>query len=195
MLRDGGVGAGQEHPEVGVMRQRRPHLLTAHPPLVTVAHGAGLQRGHVGACAGLAEELTPCGPTAGDVGEVPTPLLVVAPGEDGRSRHVHTHAGRSPGEAAPPQLVDDLHRVGPPEAAPRPLAGPRGGRPAGGPEPIPPLAEGQVGVPMVVQPPRELACDADGSSSVTARLPIPRESARGAASSSRSGGSRPRYGP
>ena len=37
-----GVGTGQEHAAVGVLRTGGPHLLAVYDPLVTVRHRAGL---------------------------------------------------------------------------------------------------------------------------------------------------------
>ena len=59
VLRRVGIGAGDEDAELRVLGERRPDLLAVHDPLVAVAHGAGAERGQVGARAGLAEELAP----------------------------------------------------------------------------------------------------------------------------------------
>src|ERR1019366_9372725 len=53
------VGAGEEDPEVGVVRPRCPHLLTVYHPLVAVDFGPGRQTGEVGAGGRLAEQLAP----------------------------------------------------------------------------------------------------------------------------------------
>ena len=59
VLRDVGIGAGQEHADVGDLRARRPHLLPVDDPLVAVTHRRGGEAGEVGPGAGLAEELAP----------------------------------------------------------------------------------------------------------------------------------------
>ena len=81
------VGAGQEDAEVAVLRAGRPHLLTVHHPLVTVAHGPGGEPGEVAAGARLAEELAPHLVAAQHRREVALALLVRAVGDDGRPRH------------------------------------------------------------------------------------------------------------
>ena len=53
VLGDVPVGAGDEHPVLGLLAARRPHLLAVDDPLVAVALGPGLQAGEVGAGAGL----------------------------------------------------------------------------------------------------------------------------------------------
>ena len=58
-LRDVGIGAGEQHAEVGEVRPRGPHLLAGHEPVVAVALGARRERREVGARAGLAEQLAP----------------------------------------------------------------------------------------------------------------------------------------
>ena len=47
VLGDVGVGAGQQHAEVGVLAARGPHLLAVDDPLVAVLDGPGLQAGQV----------------------------------------------------------------------------------------------------------------------------------------------------
>ena len=54
-----GVGAGEQHAEVGHLATRRPHLLAVDHPLVAVALGAGAEPGEVRSGPGLAEELAP----------------------------------------------------------------------------------------------------------------------------------------
>ena len=85
MLRHVGVGAGEQHAEVGDLRAGRPHLLTVDDPLVAVADRLGLQAGEVGAGARLAEELAPRLLAGDDVGQEPRALLVGAVGDDGRA--------------------------------------------------------------------------------------------------------------
>ena len=53
------IGAHQAEDPVGVLRQRGPGLLAVDDVVVAVALGRGLQRGEVGAGAGLGEALAP----------------------------------------------------------------------------------------------------------------------------------------
>ena len=59
VLRLVGVGAGDEHPAVGQVGHRVPHLLAVDHPLVAVLHRPGAEAGQVGAGARLAEQLAP----------------------------------------------------------------------------------------------------------------------------------------
>src|SRR5205823_1051497 len=54
-----GIGARDEHPPARDVRERGPHLLSVHDPLVAVAHRTRREAGHVAAGAGFAEELAP----------------------------------------------------------------------------------------------------------------------------------------
>ena len=54
-----GIGAGEQHAEVGPVAARGPHLLAVDDPLVAVELGAGVEPGEVGAGARLAEQLAP----------------------------------------------------------------------------------------------------------------------------------------
>ena len=64
VLRGVGIGARREPDVVGVLRVRREDLLAVDDVVVAVADGARLERGEVGAGAGLgvadAEESSPC---------------------------------------------------------------------------------------------------------------------------------------
>ena len=71
-----GVGAGDEHAEVGDLAARGPHLLTVDDPLVAVAARPCVETGEVGAGAGLAEELAPRLLAGDDVAHVPVDLLL-----------------------------------------------------------------------------------------------------------------------
>ena len=59
MLGDVGVGAGEQHAEVGDLAAGRPDLLAVDDPLVAVLDRLGREAGEVGAGAGLAEQLAP----------------------------------------------------------------------------------------------------------------------------------------
>ena len=112
MLGHVGVGAGQQHPEVGVLATRGPHLLAVDDPLVAVLDGAGLQAGQVRTGLGLAEELTP-GLLAGhDVAHVEVDLLLGAVGGDGRRGQQQPKAGRGPQGAECGELLLDQDHVG-----------------------------------------------------------------------------------
>ena len=94
MLGHLGVGAGQEHAEVGVLAARGPHLLAVDDPLVAVLDRPRLQAGQVRARLGLAEELAP-GLLAGhDVAHVEVDLLLGAVGGDGRGGQQQAQPGR-----------------------------------------------------------------------------------------------------
>src|SRR6266540_6392851 len=54
-----GVGASEQHGEVGAVRPRRPHLLPVHDPLVAVAHRTRREGSQIRARTGLAEQLAP----------------------------------------------------------------------------------------------------------------------------------------
>ena len=84
VLRHVGVGAGDEHAEVGHLAAGGPHLLAGDDPLVAVLDGTGLQAGEVGAGAGLAEQLAPGLLAGDDVADVEVDLLLRAVGGDRR---------------------------------------------------------------------------------------------------------------
>ena len=123
---------------------RRPHLLAVDDPLVAVLDRRGLQAGEVGAGAGLAEELAP-GLLAGDDGRtywsicscVPWVAMVGA----ASSRPSPPGAPSAPNSAI--SLLHATRRrraTGPCRTA----LGQRRRRPAGG-QPLPPLADGELG--------------------------------------------------
>ena len=82
-----GVGARHEHAPLGVVGQRRPHLLPGDEPVVAVAHRARLDRGEVRARAGLGEALAPDLLGREDRLQVAALLLVAAVGDDRRAAH------------------------------------------------------------------------------------------------------------
>ena len=96
VLRLLGVGAGDEHAVLGFVRERGPHLLAVEDPLVSVALGAGLQAGDVGAGAGLGEHLAPHRLGRDVVGHEPPLLLLGAELVEDRQAHAvadHEAAG------------------------------------------------------------------------------------------------------
>ena len=84
MLRCFGIGAGDEHPAVGPVRERVPHLLPVDDPLIAVAHCTGRQAREVGAGTGLAEELAPQLLAGEQRPQEPRLELVVGVGRDRR---------------------------------------------------------------------------------------------------------------
>ena len=130
MLRLIGVGAGNEHPEGGDVRERGPHLLPVDHPLVAVAYGARGQSRHVGPGAGLAEELAPDLAILRHRREVPELLLLGSPVHDRGPGHPDPDDVERPRRAEPRELfVDDL-RLPRLDAGPAVLARPGRRRPS-----------------------------------------------------------------
>ena len=98
-----GIGAGQQHAEVGQVGPGGPHLLAGDHPVVAVALGPGGQRGQVGAGARLAEQLAPHLLVAHDRRQEPQPLLLGAVGEQRRRGQVE------PERVEPAQVVGREH--------------------------------------------------------------------------------------
>ena len=96
VLRDVGIGAGDEHAEVGVLAARRPDLLAVDDPLVAVRHGPRREPGEVGAGARLAEQLAPRLGAGDDVADVQVDLLLRAVrGDGGRGQQQPEARGRA----------------------------------------------------------------------------------------------------
>ena len=53
------IGAAQQHAPVGVLRERRPHLLAVDDEVIAVEDRRGAQRREIGARAGLGEAEAP----------------------------------------------------------------------------------------------------------------------------------------
>ena len=87
VLRRIGVGAGDQHPPSGEVRQGGPHLLTVDDPLVAVEHGPGRQPGDVGARTRLGEELAPDLLAREERAEVALLLGLAAVRDDGGRTH------------------------------------------------------------------------------------------------------------
>ena len=87
-LRRVGIGAREQHAEVGAVRPRGPHLLPVDDPAVAVALGACRERREVGARARFAEQLAPHLFVAHDRREVAQPLLLGAVREQRGRREV-----------------------------------------------------------------------------------------------------------
>ncbi len=84
VLRCFGIGARDEHPAVGPVRERVPHLLPVDDPLVAVADRTCRQAREVGTGAGLAEELAPQLLAGEQRSQEPRLELVVGVGRDRR---------------------------------------------------------------------------------------------------------------
>ena len=87
MLRDVGVGAGDQDSPLGVVRTRGPDLLAVHDPLVAVPLGAGPKPCQVGAGGRLAEQLAPDLRAAQHLRQPARLLLVCAVRHQRRPRH------------------------------------------------------------------------------------------------------------
>jgi hypothetical protein len=108
VLGDVGVRAGEQHAPLGLVRERRPHLLAGDDVLVALAHGSSLERGQVGARLGLAEALAPHLVGAQDRREEARLLVVGAVGDHGRPAHRQPeHVGHLRGAGARDLLEED----------------------------------------------------------------------------------------
>src|SRR5512132_109259 len=152
VLRRIGIGARDEHAEVGGLTSRCPDLLPVDDPFVAVALGAALEAGEVGAGAGLTEQLTPRLLPVQDRPQIALPLRVVTVRQDRRAGEQHAETGRRPDRSRRPQLLvhdpGELAR----QTLPEPLLGPGGYGPARLAQPVPPLRQRDVRVPLVGEP-------------------------------------------
>src|SRR5581483_1357239 len=98
-LRRRRIRPGEEDPPARELRVARPHLLPADDPAVAMADGARPERGQVGACPGLREELAPELLGGQDLRQEAALLLLGAVRDERRSDQV---------DADP---VDDLRRA------------------------------------------------------------------------------------
>ena len=148
-----GVGAGDEHAHVGDLAARGPHLLAVDDPLVAVLDRPRLQAGEVGAGAGLGEQLAPGLLAGDDVLDEGASLLVVTVVDDGRARPAGDR-GRLAGRWRRTRRCGSGHGVGvvAVEALAVPLLGPHGSAPARQAEAVPPLLDGDVRIPVLVEP-------------------------------------------
>ena len=83
-----------EHPAVGEVGERVPHLLAVDDPLVAVAHGPGAEAGEVRAGAGLAEQLAPRLLAGEHRAQEALLDLVAAVGDDRRAGQGHEERAR-----------------------------------------------------------------------------------------------------
>ena len=100
-----GIGASEQHAEVGDLRTRGPHLLAVDDPLVAVADRRRGEAGEVGTGAGLAEELAPRLAAGDGVADVALLLLVGAVHRDRGRREQRPEAHRRTERA---ELADGL---------------------------------------------------------------------------------------
>ena len=147
-----GVGASQQHAEVGDLAGRGPHLLSGDHPFVAVPLGPGLQSGQVGAGVGLAEELAPRFLAGDDGPDVALLLLGRAVDRDrgGGEQQTEAAGGRQGPELGQGVLHQHDLRPGQPLAVAVERQAGRG--PAGSAQPLPPLADREVGIPVRTEP-------------------------------------------
>ncbi len=112
VLGDVGVGAGEQHAEVGVLATRGPHLLAIDDPLVAIPDGPGLQAGEVRTCLGLTEELAPRLLPGDDVTHIEVDLLLSAVCRDRRRRQQKPEPRRRAQGAEGGDLLLDNDGVG-----------------------------------------------------------------------------------
>ena len=186
------VGARDQHAEVADLRGGGPHLLPGDDPLVAVALRLALQAGEVRARARLAEELAPRVLTVEDAREPVSFCSRVAVRRDRRRGEQVAEARRRSDRARLRELL--VHDVGerrgcsPAEV----LLGERRRGVAGLAEALPPLGDGEVGVPV-----RRRATARTSSRTVSAVITAMRTPSgpRGARGPSRTDGRSPRGRP
>ena len=147
-----GVGPGDEHAHVGDLAAGGPHLLSGDDPLVAVADGPRLQASQVGARTRLAEELAPGVPAGDDRLHEALDLLLRAVRGDGRGGEQQAQATGSTEGAELGDRLLHADRVGAVEPLAVGVLGQTGCGPAGGAQALPPLADRQVGVPLLLEP-------------------------------------------
>src|ERR687897_136731 len=154
-----GVGAGDEHAQIGDVATGGPDLLAGDDPLFAILLGPALQPRQVGPGSGLAEELAPASLPGDDVAQVARLLVVVSVNHDRRAGEHQAEAagGRKRAEVGD-RLLDPVAVVAA-EVLAEPRAGPRGDGPARGAEPLPPVGHGELWVPVVDQPVLDLGHD------------------------------------
>ena len=109
-LRRVGIGAREQHAEVGEMRPGGPDLLPVDDPTITVALGPRCERRQVAAGARLAEQLAPQLVVADDRRQEPQPLLLAAVREQ-RGRGEVQPERVEPAEVVRAQLLLDARAV------------------------------------------------------------------------------------
>jgi len=119
-----GIGAREEHHPVGLVGERRPHLLAVDDELVTGLFRPRLERGEVGSRVRLGISLAPDLLAREHLGRVAALLLLRPVGNDGGARHADgqdVEDGRRLGER---DLFVEDHLLHEGEAAPAVLLGP-----------------------------------------------------------------------
>src|SRR4051812_12456445 len=113
------VGAGEHEDPVGVLPERRPGLLAGDDVLVAVALCRRLERGEVGAGAGLGEALAPPVVEIGDARQEAALLRLRAEGDDDRADHADAERQRRGRRRLLHLVLEDVlpHRI-PAGAAP-----------------------------------------------------------------------------
>src|SRR5215207_4634723 len=134
------VGAGQDEDPVGVLPERRPGLLAGDDVIVAVALRRRLERGEVGAGAGLGEALAPPVVEIGDARQEAALLRLRAEGDDHRPDHADAERQRRGRRRLLHLVLEDVlpHRV---PAGAAPLDRPMRHRPALGVEDAGPFDE------------------------------------------------------
>src|SRR3954466_9318048 len=117
LLLGGRIGAAEAEDHVGVLGERGPGLLAVDDPLVALALGLGLERGEVGAGAGLGEALAPPIVDIGDAGQKPLLLLFFAEGVDHGTDHADAEGERLRRRIGLQLFVEDVVLHGGPAGA------------------------------------------------------------------------------
>ena len=109
-----GVGAGQQHYPVGAVGQRRPDFAAVDYQVVAVAHGAGAQRGQIGAGLRFAVALAPLHFASRHRRQMGAFLLFRPVNHQRRPQHPHAEDVAAGGAAVGHFFVEDgrLHRRG-----------------------------------------------------------------------------------
>src|SRR5205085_4843971 len=130
----------------------RPHLLAGDDVLVAVLDRLARETGEVGAGARLAEELAPRLATGDDLLDVELDLLRRAVVVDRRAGEQEAETTGRTERAEVADGLADGDALGAREALAVLVLGPRGRAPAGEAEALPPLADGEVGIPVLFEP-------------------------------------------
>ena len=147
-----GIGAGQQHAQVGLLAVGGPDLLAVDDPLVAVAHRPGLEPGQVRSGRRFREQLAPRLPSGDDGPDVAVDLLLGPVGGDGRGRQQQAETVRCPEGAELRDGLGDPHPVVAVEAPAVGVGGQGGGRPPGQTQALPPRPDGQLRIPLRRQP-------------------------------------------
>ena len=156
MLGDVPIGAGEQHPVVGVVGARAPQLLPADDPLVPVPLGPRREPGEIGPAPRLAEQLAPRH-VPGDRDRQQGPFQVGGRvGQQCRGGKAHARARRWAGSTDGGELLGDDGVGRRRQTAAEPLGRPRRRRPAAVEQPPAPLLQRQLRVPVGGDPGADL---------------------------------------